>query len=490
MPYVVLTKYDTEEKEKLVTKRKKSVKPIDTKLRKSPTPVSEMVNQRISPSVERESNVSAVSRSFYDSESDDNNPQFELNHKNITYHEENQFGGTLGNFILSMSLPILIVLAQIGLKAKGNLIPFPQGYLRLTNYYDQNVFIWSAAIVFIQLLISVVPLAKKTQGLQNIMNGLQYYRFSGIINLIIGVLIVAVMDYYKCPINFIIEIVTKKTVPYIVASVLYALLISIVLYLKTKFSNKVDECNSLNIVQKLFIGTTINPTLGPINIKLALYRYSALMTILYNSLIIMDNLKHPNNIYLNYVAGCQILFSVDKLAFENNLLSSFYLQNEKVGYWTILQQFVQPAIHILPIQILISNKLPVNYYILTISGITFLFGLICQRYSNLIKYHFVLKTNAHLSTGGIEVVRRGLWSYIRYPQYLGVIVLHLALILPIIEPNVASLKSSWPILFYPLYYIVTLSHRSTRISNYCRLKYGYSWDYKCIAKWNILPNIF
>lgn len=71
----------------------------------------------------------------------------------------------------------------------------------------------------------------------------------------------------------------------------------------------------------------------------------------------MDNFKKPDNLYLYYIAGCQILFAVDKLAFEFNLLSSFYLQKEKVGYWTILQQFLQPVIHFLPIQILLSNKL-------------------------------------------------------------------------------------------------------------------------------------
>lgn len=87
------------------------------------------------------------------------------------------------------------------------------------------------------------------------------------------------MNYYKCPIYYIVEIITKKTVPYIVTSVLYSLLISIVLYLKENFSNKIDELDSLNIVQKLFIGTTDNPTFGLINIKLFLYRYSSIMTV-------------------------------------------------------------------------------------------------------------------------------------------------------------------------------------------------------------------
>lgn len=101
----------------------------------------------------------------------------------------------------------------------------------------------------------------------------------GFINLIIAALIVMAMDYYKCPINFILEIVTKKTVPHVVASFLYTFIISIILYTKAKYTNQIDKFNSLNFVQKLFIGTTNNPTLGPINIKMAFYRYSILMTV-------------------------------------------------------------------------------------------------------------------------------------------------------------------------------------------------------------------
>jgi len=53
---------------------------------------------------------------------------------------------------------------------------------------------------------------------------------TGFFNLIIAALIIWLMDYYKCPINFILEIVTKKTVPHIVASVLYTSIFSIILF--------------------------------------------------------------------------------------------------------------------------------------------------------------------------------------------------------------------------------------------------------------------
>lgn len=101
----------------------------------------------------------------------------------------------------------------------------------------------------------------------------------GFFNLIIAALIIWAMDYNKCPVNFILEIVTKKTVPHIVSSALYAFIISIILFIKAKYIDQIDNKSSFNFVQKLFIGTTMNPTLGPINIKLAIYRYSALMTV-------------------------------------------------------------------------------------------------------------------------------------------------------------------------------------------------------------------
>lgn len=78
--------------------------------------------------------------------------------------------------------------------------------------------------------------------------------------------------------------VTKKTVPHIVASVLFALIISTVLYITAKLKNQINKSSSLNSFQNFFLGTTVNPTLGPVNIKLALYRYSFLSTVNFEKL--------------------------------------------------------------------------------------------------------------------------------------------------------------------------------------------------------------
>jgi len=91
---------------------------------------------------------------------------------------------------------------------------------------------------------------------------------------------------------------------------------------------------------------------------------------------------------------------------------------------------------------------------------------------------------------GVRIIVDGLWSYVRFPNYIGTIIVHLALILPIIEPNLSSLHASWPVLLYPLYYIITLSHKCVRISTYARLQYGNTWDRQYTVKWNLIPKIF
>lgn len=71
----------------------------------------------------------------------------------------------------------------------------------------------------------------------------------------------------------------------------------------------------------------------------------------------MDSLKSPVNFHLYVAAGFQIFYAIDKLIFEYHILPSFYLQKEKDGFWTSLQQFLQPVINVLPIQILLANIL-------------------------------------------------------------------------------------------------------------------------------------
>lgn len=70
-------------------------------------------------------------------------------------------------------------------------------------------------------------------------------------------------------------------------------------------------------------------------------------------------------------------------------------------------------------------------------------------------------------------MNRGLGTFVNYPNYLSTIIVHLAVILPAFMPSIDSLQASWPIFLYPLYYIITVSHRCICDSTYYRLHYGF-----------------
>lgn len=102
----------------------------------------------------------------------------------------------------------------------------------------------------------------------------------------------------------------------------------------------------------------------------------------------------------------------------------------------------------------------------------------------------MLKLQKFVILGGRRFNVNGLWSYIRYPNYLGIILIHLALVVPTIELNLESLLASWPVFLCPCYYIFTLAHRCLRVSNSYQLQYGYVWDHQFTAKWNLIPKIY
>lgn len=91
---------------------------------------------------------------------------------------------------------------------------------------------------------------------------------------------------------------------------------------------------------------------------------------------------------------------------------------------------------------------------------------------------------------GVTVIADGTGSFIRYPSFLGTTIVHLALILPIFEPNLGSLQSNWPTLLYPLYYLVTLAYKCTRMSTYWAVEVGHFMYNESSAKWNLIPKIF
>ncbi|XP_050436092.1 delta(14)-sterol reductase LBR-like [Adelges cooleyi] len=494
VPKLVLEKIDiSEQKASSRPKRNKSVE--SPTFKKSPTPSKTHNNSRQSESPFKSNDITTSglrSRLILDKTIPQQQPS------NIAQKSKTT-QSTTGKLVLQTVLALLFIaivgLAKIAVETKGNLIPFPRGYLKLANYYNEQVFIASTAIVLVHFVIASVPLFWKTNSLGE--SEPRSYRFSGFINLLLVAGIVVAMVYTKCPIISVLKTITIRTVPNVVVSTFCALFLSIVLTVKSKFINRAVDYKGFYYT--LLNGTNNNNTLGPINVKLTLYRYSALMTILYNGFVLLNSGQNSENLYL--LAGAQIFISVDKLLFEYHLLSSYYLQRENVGFLTVLQYFLLPAINFLPIQIVLANPTPVNYIVLGFTAVGFLVGYLIQRDSDRIKYKYKSNTelarnpserNNVLFVNGRKIIVGRCRSFVRFPNYLGTILAHLSLTLGLISMDLTlnRLQVVWPVFLYSTYYILTLGYRSKRVVDYCKSQYGYLWENEYATKSNLVPKIF
>lgn len=88
-----------------------------------------------------------------------------------------------------------------------------------------------------------------------------------------------------------------------------------------------------------------------------------------------------------------------------------------------------------------------------------------------------------LSTNqGKKLIVSGFWGIVRKPNYLGDILMHLALV-----PFVYNVP---PVLFL-LFTVLLLIHRTVRDNAHCKQKYGGSWERYCLkVKYVILPKVY
>lgn len=155
------------------------------------------------------------------------------------------------------------------------------------------------------------------------------------------------------------------------------------------------------------------------------------------------------------------------------------------------------------------NSIQLQLLPLIISGLTFVLGYYLYRRSNTLKNDFrnnpyqqsvarklliscsfiiklLLIVFADLRTIttnlGKKLIISGLWGFVRKPNYLGDILMHLALV-----PFVYNVP---PVLFL-IFTVALLVHRAARDNAHCRQKYGGSWERYCLkVKYVLLPKVY
>ena len=132
--------------------------------------------------------------------------------------------------------------------------------------------------------------------------------------------------------------------------------------------------------------------------------------------------------------------------------------------------------------------------LLVLCAAVFFSGWTLSRGANLQKFQFKRDPSAKafgildpraISGGGKQVLAGGFWGLSRHINYLGEILMAVALALSLGYPLAAA---PW---LYPLYYVALLLPRQADDDRRCAARYGPLWDEYCRrVPWRIIPRVY
>jgi len=188
-------------------------------------------------------------------------------------------------------------------------------------------------------------------------------------------------------------------------------------------------------------------------------------------------------------------FVWDYLSFEKVHLYTYDFFAERVGLklgWGCLTFY--PYFYLISLWSTVDLQNPnIPLWLLFCFGLFFISGWILSRGANMQKYFFKIHPEktflgikpATISDGKNTLLANGFWGISRHINYLGEIIMSLAIALSVGYPGIL-----W-VWLYPLYYIVLLSMRQIDDDKRCSSKYGNLWEvYTKKVKYRIIPYLY
>lgn len=249
----------------------------------------------------------------------------------------------------------------------------------------------------------------------------------------------------------------------------------------------------------LYLGRMINPQLkgGRLDAKMWLYLIGAVML----ELNILSFIAHHYQTYETIAPGLILCgsmltyFILDYLSFEKVHLYTYDIFAERVGIklgWGCLAFY--PYFYSIAIWATVDLPDPrTPVWLLVCYALIFLLGWSLARGANMQKYFF--KTSPEKSFLGIKpktisdgnrvLLVNGFWGLSRHINYLGEILMGVAIALSVGYPEVL-----W-VWLYPLYYVALLFPRQIDDDKRCSIKYGDLWkEYIQKVKYRIIPYVY
>ncbi|KAL7294648.1 hypothetical protein TKK_0011951 [Trichogramma kaykai] len=414
-----------------------------------------------------------------------------------------EWGGWLGALFLSFALPLGSILLQM---ACGNeqcsqkllRVPRLRDLKQWRNFISLEASLAYAGFIAFVSIISILPIGSTVDGQQSRSGKLQY-RVNGIFTLILSSAIFGGCVYQGYD---VVDFLLQKSLPLTVIGAIFGVFLAIILYIKggkvpVSHLNMYGTTNS--VIYNLWQGREVNPRFGNLDIKVIIFRTAIIGTTLIDLAAIVKivkeapvyDLDHLNLATLG-VAGLQIFYSIDSLVYESVWMTSFEFMYEGTGYMLTVGYLVYPYLATLTTRFALFNKVNIPIYSFCIFTALFFAAFFVYRKCNNQKNEFrknpFSSSLSHLETiptkRGKRLIVSGFWGYVRHPNYLCDILMHIAL---------AGFSYSLDILpaFLALQVVFLLCHRATRDNARCAKRYGYAWEQYCSrVKYMICKPIF
>jgi delta14-sterol reductase len=258
---------------------------------------------------------------------------------------------------------------------------------------------------------------------------------------------------------------------------------------------------SSSLLADLYLGRLANPQWGGGRVDAKMYLYlvgAVLLELNVLSFTARHVILHPDDPSPGVLlyAGLFTFFVVEYLNFEHVHLYTYDLFAERVGFklgWGCLVFY--PFFYCVGLWSVAELPDPGTPRPLLVAyGLLFFCGWALSRGANLQKYLFKTRPEAKLfgviapavvAGGGKQLLCSGFWGLSRHVNYLGEILMALALALCLGYPAAIA---PW---LYPLYYLALLVPRERADDRRCADKYGPLWQEYCYrVPWRIVPWVY
>lgn len=319
------------------------------------------------------------------------------------------------------------------------------------------------------------------------------YRLNGLFVLAVNIILFIVMALSGVSVAAIADNITEV----VTIAIIIQYAISILLYVRGFPMDNYDiipTVNSGNMIADWLFGRSLNPRIGWLDIKYVCFRSTIVASVLYNLSILAKSYEAHGgtNVTLLIAIGMQLMYTMDALWFESCLLFLRETVLEGCGCMNLVISVAVPMVYSVVINFIARTTCDLPWYLLVVIVLLYLIGYWIYRTSNEEKNRYRQNQNDQAFKGfdviptpsGKNLLVSGWWGVCRHPNYLGDIILNVAMCLPAGFSHILPYMNPLLLLFF-------LLDRESVDGEECKKKHGKAWDRYCHrVKYRLIPYVY